>query len=375
MKTIRLAQAGVEADLNIDGAAPAIPADLRAVILSRSAAGERFVDLRPNTDAPPMLSDGDVIPADRVTVPPPVENVLISLDQLVGSVPLDDLRTTVSELGAGFNGLGPTLQLLLDSTAALTATATENLPQTLQLIRDARTVLQTQNELADPVKAFSRDLRTVSEQLRRSDPDIRRLTETGQAAGAEVGALLDESGDDLGRTIRELLITGRIVGDHLDGIEQVLVTYPMFTSMVPTLVPGDTRARLGLVLNVNDPPACSKGYEDTVARPGLDTTPNKTNFRAFCREPLFEPIGVRSAKKNYPFEDGKPRRPAEWFEEFYDGGPQDGINGHDSRDSRDVRDDRSDPGSPARSAPNLPGLLSAPGQRGTFGLAAVPLTR
>src|SRR6202000_2189619 len=41
--------------------APKVPADLTAEVLSVSAVGEQYVDLRPKTDSPPYLHDGSVI--------------------------------------------------------------------------------------------------------------------------------------------------------------------------------------------------------------------------------------------------------------------------------------------------------------------------
>ncbi|MBV9314815.1 MAG: MCE family protein [Pseudonocardia sp.] len=388
---LRLNRNGVVADLTIDGSAPKIPVDLQAVVASRSAVGERYVDLRPNSDAGPFLTDGSTIPANRVSVPLPVENVLLNLDKLVATVPLDDLRTVVAELGKAFNGLAPALRLLLDSTSSLTDTATENLPRTLRLIRDARTVLQTQNDLADPIKSFSFNLKLVSEQLKRSDPDIRRLLRTGPDAARQISGLLEESGGGLSDTIREALRTSYILRSRLDPIQQVLIAYPILTSYIPTLAPGDGTAHIGLTANFNDPSVCTRGYGATVRRPGTDTRrPWPINYRAYCREPIFSPIGVRDIKPQYPFINGRPARPPEWFSAFYTDGPAAGIFGppimahrnntedYDySRASHSPTERSRTEHSHARpeltSEPKMPGLLNAPGQRGQFGLTSVLL--
>jgi phospholipid/cholesterol/gamma-HCH transport system substrate-binding protein len=372
---LRLTENGVMVELNMDGGGPPIPADLNAVVADRSAVGERYVDLRPNTDHGPFLRDGDVIAADRVSIPEPVDGVLKNLDQLVASVPLDDLRTTVSELGKAFNGLGPRLQLLLDSTHSLTVTATENLPQTLALIHDARTVLQTQNDLSDPIKRFSRDVKLVSEQLKESDPDIRRLLRTGPEASREISDLIEEAGDPLHRFIREALTTSQILRGRLRPIQSVLQLYPMLAAAIPTLIPGDGTAHLGLVLNLNDPPNCTRGYEATVRRPGTNVrTDWPINYRAYCREPIYSPINVRGVKPQYPFVNGHPGRPPEWFFAFYQDGPAAGIFGPPS--NRRDGDHRGGHGSRAEADPSLafyggthpPGLLGAPASFGQFGL-------
>ncbi|MBO0876010.1 MAG: MCE family protein [Pseudonocardia sp.] len=368
---LRLTDDGVVADLVIDGSAPSIPADLNAVVADRSAVGERYVDLRPNGDSAPYLHEGSTIPANRVSTPVPVQDVLGNLDKLTASVPLDDLRTTVRELGTAFNGLGPKLGLLLDSTNSLTTTANQDLPQTLALIHDARTVLQTQNDLADPIKSFSSDLRQVTQQLKDSDPDIRRIVDDGPEAGRELSALIDESGPGLSRTFKEGLTTSRITKEHLWSVRALLQGYPILLSMLPTIVPGDGTAHLGLALNVNDPPPCTKGYEATHKRPGTNIGPQPTNYRAFCREPLYSPTDVRGVKPQYPFMNGKPGSVPDWYRAFYRDGPRAGIDPLPGGHGPGHGGSEGTAGPPAQ--PALPGLLGAPESTGQFGLTPTVL--
>lgn len=382
--SLQLTDTGVDLALRLDGGGPEIPADLRVMIADRSAIGERFVDLLPNTDKPPYLRDGDVIPADRVSVPVRVEDVLANLDELAASVPLGDLQTTVSELGKAFDNLGPKLQLLLDSTNSLVTSANQVLPETATLIRDVRTVLQTQNELADPVRSFSSDLKLVTKQLKDSDPDIRRLLDTGPDAGRELSSLLDESGNKLGDTIREANTTSDIARDHLRDIQSVFQLYAGLVAAIPSILPDDgtNRARLGLVLNVNDPALCTKGYERNDDQDGQDVTPPNPIFhRAYCREPIFSPSNVRGIKPQYPFVDNRPQQPPDWFFAFYQDGPQAGIFGPSAKDQggrmKDTRPRRSGRQSmdPSFDYTSLPGLLSAPATHGEFGLVPAVLGR
>jgi phospholipid/cholesterol/gamma-HCH transport system substrate-binding protein len=369
VKALHLSRDGVVADLTIEGGGPPIPADLNVVVADRSAVGEKYVDLLPNVDTGPFLKDGDTVPADRVTTPVPVEDVLKNLDSLVASVPLNDLRTVVNELGKGFDQLGPKLQLLLNSTNSLVRSAQDTLPETLKLIHDARTVLQTQNDLSDPIKSFSKNVNLIAGQLKESDPDIRRLTRTGPEAGRQISALLDESGDGLSETIRQSLILSRILKDHLRGIQSVLQLYPGLAAAIPTILPGDGTAHLGLVINIDDPPNCTAGYEATVRRSGVDITPpNPLNYRAYCREPIYSPTDVRGIKPQYPFKNNQPQPPPEWYNAFYTDGPAAGIfgppnaaNGHHGQygHGADLM---------STQTPDLPGLLGAPSSFGSFGL-------
>ena len=66
--SVRLTDTGVAAVLSLKSGID-IPSDLDAQVHSQSAVGEQYVALLPRRDSPP-LQDGDVIRADRVSVPP-----------------------------------------------------------------------------------------------------------------------------------------------------------------------------------------------------------------------------------------------------------------------------------------------------------------
>jgi phospholipid/cholesterol/gamma-HCH transport system substrate-binding protein len=311
---------GVEAQLDIRRAAPAIPADVDAAVHNLSAIGEQHVDLLPASDGAPYLADGSVIPVARTSTPVPVEELIVSLDDFVRSVPLDSLRTVVDELGVAFADTAVPLQKLLDTTNAFTEDAVEALPQTLTLIEDGRTVLTTQNEVAGSFQSFSADLALLADQLAESDPDLRRLMETGPEASTEIRALLRESGSGLGQLIADLLTISRVAEPRQAALRQILVTYPGVTTTTYTVVPGDGTAHLGLVINLFDPYPCTRGYEGTNRRPGDDVSPAPLNRDAYCAEPPGSPIDVRGAQ-NVP--DAKTPKPEKYAPS---GPPDDGVN-------------------------------------------------
>lgn len=298
---LSLTDDGVAVELLIQKDAPPIPAELTAVVANLSAIGEQYVDLRPHTTTGPMLSEGSVIPEEATQTPVPIEQVLLNLNQLARSVPLDSLRTVVEELGNAFAGTGPELEALLESSRTFTEDAIDALPQTLQLIRDARTVLETQNDQASAIISFSEDLRLLAAQLEESDPDLRRLIATTPRFSEQVIKLLRESGSGISRLLADLLTVSRIAEPRVEGLEQILVTYPAVSSAGYTLLPGDGTAHLGLVLDsIYDPFPCGleedSPYQDTPKRAGTDLRPIPANTDVYCDEPLGSPIAVRGSQ-------------------------------------------------------------------------------
>ncbi|MFD7658445.1 MCE family protein [Actinosynnema sp. NPDC059797] len=292
---IRLAGGRVEAELRIDGGTPPIPADLEAVVANRSAVGEQYVDLRPRDGHGPYLADGAVIPERLTTLPPPVEKVLTSMDDLARSVPLDALRTVVDELDTALRDTGPDLQALLDATTEFIGAATAHLPQTTRLLDESATVLQTQLDHAAAINSFADDAVLVAERLRASDGDLRRVIAAAPGAAAEVSAVLRESGPDLGVVLANLLTTADVLATRQGQVEQVLVSVPDAVSVGASAL-GGGQASFGLALTFFEPPPCETGYEGTPRRPGLDTAPAPFNTGASCTLPRGSTTGVRGSQ-------------------------------------------------------------------------------
>jgi phospholipid/cholesterol/gamma-HCH transport system substrate-binding protein len=255
-----------------------VPVSLRAVVAQRSAVGEQYVDLRPDTDGGPYLRDGDVIAADRTGTPLAVETLLANLDALVRSVDIEDLTVLIDELGTAFATNGTALRQILDSSDALLQSALQNLPQTLTLIHDGRTVLETQAASADAIRRWAAGLAKLTDTLRGSDPDLRRLLVAGPPAATELIGLLRDLDPVVGTLLGNLITVNGIAARRLPGIEQILVEYPLVVAGGFTVAPGDGTAHFGLVVNVNNPPPCQykqSGQQGCGAVRGANAAPGQ----------------------------------------------------------------------------------------------------
>jgi virulence factor Mce-like protein len=267
---MQLTDKGVRVILTIEPGVKRIPADTKAVVANRSAVGEQYVDLRPDDDKGPYLADGSVIPQNRTAIPIPVEQLLLDTDRLVGSLDTNDLRTVVDELGKAFNGAGDDLGRLIDSGNLVLTRAEQSLPQTLQLITDGKTVLDTQAASRSAIEDWAANLRTVSETLVQMDPDLRGLVVNAPDAGDALQQLVQNAGPGLGSPVRNLDILNKVTIPRLDGVEQMLVTYPDVASGGYTVVRNDggtMRAHFGMVLGADSPRACTSGYLSTGQSP------------------------------------------------------------------------------------------------------------
>jgi phospholipid/cholesterol/gamma-HCH transport system substrate-binding protein len=287
---------GVRVDLQLASCSkPAIPLNAQAFVSDRSAVGEQYVNLEPSSGAGPYLRGGSLLPTPG-HVPVATQVLLQNLDDLVSHIDSAKLNTVVTELGTAFNGRGPALQALLDSSDELLASAQQALPQTLRLIDDGRIVLQTQLDSGSAIAGWARNLNLLTTQLKQSDPALNSLLTSGPSELDTVRGFLAGNRSDLNLLLANLTSVNQVLQSRLGGIEGILLFYPAAVAGGLTVVPGDGTAHFGLVVNVDDPPSCTAGYGGTPERRPSQTGPSKVNTAARCALPPSSTTGIRGAQ-------------------------------------------------------------------------------
>ncbi len=285
---LELRDDGVDVHLDIDNGGEPIPADTMALVGNRSAVGEQYVELQPETSDGPYLKDGSEIPTEMTATPISASTLLLDLDNTVNSVNQQSLRTVVSEMGKAFSGTGEDLGQIIDTSNSFIKTANDNFDVTSALIRDSNTVLHGQIDSASAIRSFAKDLSLFTGTLAGSDKDLRAVIDNGGATASQLRRFLENNQVDLGQLINNLVTTGDIVVKHLDGVRQVLVLYPYVVAGGYTVVAKDPQtglydAHFGMV-TTHDPPVCHNGYT-TKPRPPQDTSDKPMDMNARCTEP------------------------------------------------------------------------------------------
>lgn len=286
---LQVSDDGVDVVLDIDDDSQPIPLDTDAMVANRSAVGEQYVDLLPNTKQGPYLGEDSEIEEAKTHTPIAPTKLLVDLDKMVNSVNKQSLRTVVSEMGQAFNGTGEDLGQIIDTSNSFIKTANQNFDVTTALIKDSNTVLQTQLDSASNIKSFARDLALFSDTMVGSDADLRRVIDNGSATANELRRFLEDNKVNLGQLINNLVTTGEVTVKHLDGIEQVLVIYPYVVEGGYTVVAKDPKtglydAHFGLILQQN-PHVCTKGYDPKEVRSPQDRGNKPMDMDAHCAEP------------------------------------------------------------------------------------------
>ncbi len=286
---MELTDGGVDLHLDIEDEYDAIPSDAVALVGNRSAVGEQYVELQPQSDAEPFLSDDAEIPTENTRTPIPTQILLTHISDTVESVDKEALATSIDEFGKAFGGTGQDLQRMIDSGNDFIEEANANFDVTTALIEDSNTVLKGQLASASAIRTFARDLRLFSGTLAGSDRDLREVIDSGSATATELRTFIEDNEVPLGQLINRLVTTGEVVVRHLDGIEQILVIYPYvveggFTVVSKSPDTGLYDAHFGMVLT-SEPHVCKQGYGSTNTRRPSRGGNAPMNMRAHCAEP------------------------------------------------------------------------------------------
>ncbi len=254
---LQFSDGGVRATMDIENSAPRIPSDVMAVVANKSAIGEQYIDLQPRTRSGPFLASGSTIPLGSTRIPIDTTTLLVNVDDLVRSVNTDSLRTIVDELGQAFEGTGPDLATILDTSSEFIQAADDNIDVTRALIRNSDSVLQTQIDKQGQLQTFSTNLALLSDTLVDADPDLRRLLDKGGDSAATVRKVVDENAEDLGNAVRDLLVSNKPLKENVLGLQAIFILYPYllegsFSVLDPEVQngkeTGEYNATFGLVL-------------------------------------------------------------------------------------------------------------------------------
>jgi phospholipid/cholesterol/gamma-HCH transport system substrate-binding protein len=283
---LELTREGVDVYLEIDNEWDEIPADTKALVGNRSAVGEQYVELQPNTDDGPYLDDGSEI--SDVATPIRTEKLLGDIARTVSSVDQEALRTTVHELGIAFGGTGDDLQRIIDTGNSFIETANANFDITTALIRDSNTVLQTQVDSESSLRTFASELKVFSSSLAGADDDLRKVIDSGSFTANQLRTFLEQNEAEISDLLNNVVTAGRVVVSNIRGIEHLLIWYPVmlegsFTVTAKNPQSGLYDAHIGLILSTSTP--CYAGYEGTDTRAPQNVEDRPLNLDARCTEP------------------------------------------------------------------------------------------
>ena len=219
-------ESGVRATLDIENDAPKISDDATATVANKSAVGEQFIDLQPQSNSAPYLKGGSNIPLSRTVVPIDTTKFLLDTNAFVRSIDTEAMSTLVNELGLAFAGDGRDLSTIIDAQMSFIQTADDNFEVTRSLIRGSSSVLQTFLDKRGQFSSFTNDLALLTDTLVRSDKDIRRLFDEGSSSARLVKDVFKENNRNLQSFFNDFNTFTESVDEFHKGIEVISILFP-----------------------------------------------------------------------------------------------------------------------------------------------------
>ncbi|MBE1550013.1 phospholipid/cholesterol/gamma-HCH transport system substrate-binding protein [Mycobacterium sp. OAS707] len=306
VESVTLTDDGVAARLRLNSDVK-IPANSTATVKSVSAVGEQYVDfVPPEHPSQAVLGDGSVIPKERTALPQDVADLLHQADQLVSSLNNTRLQDLLRETFKAFNGSGPELARLIQSTRLLIDEANSSWPQTSALIDQAGPFLDTQIRSGDDIRSFADGLARLTTEVANADPQLRSVLANAPSTADEASQTFEGIRPSFPVLAANLANLGRIGVIYNRSIEQALVIFPALQAALITIggqLPADEGGKQDFKISINDPPPCNVGFLSPmdIRSPG-DTTLRELPTDLYCKVPQNDPSVVRGAR-NYPCQE------------------------------------------------------------------------
>ncbi len=247
VESITPAGAHVNVEVVIDGDVD-LPKNVGAVIVSRSVATDRYVELTPSYTSGAKLADGAVIGVDRTKTPVEFEQLLGSLEDLSTALagpegqdgPLKSLlQTTASTL----EGQGASIATGLNDLANVLTALSGNLPAVEANLVNLDTLTQTLADNDALVRDFVGQVTSATVML---DQQKGQIEATFNAIAAMLQGLSDFSAQHKGQIadqMQDFVALSDELLAHVEQLTQLLASGPLMTQNLPNAIDEEGRMR------------------------------------------------------------------------------------------------------------------------------------
>jgi phospholipid/cholesterol/gamma-HCH transport system substrate-binding protein len=236
-----------------------LPADVKAVVVSPSIVGDRFVQLAPAYDGGATLKDDAYLSVDRTAVPVELDAIYQSLDDLSVALGPDGANKegSLSKLVDGtadqLRGQGAQLNETLQNFGKLSTTLSNNKDELFGSLREVEEFVSLLKTNDAAVRSFNDSTAQVSTVLAGERDDLAGTLEALSKALVDVNALVKENRGELRGNVDNIASLTKLLAKHKADLEQITVNAPTALSNVALAYNGrsgtlDTRADLPEVL-------------------------------------------------------------------------------------------------------------------------------
>ncbi|MFB7873926.1 MULTISPECIES: MCE family protein [unclassified Nocardia] len=276
VKDVRVDGTGIVAVAEIE-AGTRIPVGGTVAVARLSAAGEQYLDFRPDTDTGPYLREGAVVARADTAVPVQVQSVLGNMAGLVGGMNPERLNVIVDELDKALAGGPDGLRNMISGLSRAMAGLTELLPQTEHLLRNLVVIAETTSHAQPDLGTLTGAGSALFQQFTVADAELRHLLEQGPGQLATLGGFISRTHDPITDLVTNFVAITRAAKLRQPAIELLFPTLSRFAEAVG--VPAHDNAFFTLV----DPwprPTCD--YDTVPIVPTTVTTDTRVRLYNYC---------------------------------------------------------------------------------------------
>ncbi len=304
--SVGLAPDGVVARMQLNSST-AIPDNVTATVKSVSAVGEQYIDLiPPESPSTDKLRNGATIDQQNTRVGQDIAGMLHEADALVSSIGNSRLQDLLRETFKAFNGSGPELARLIESSRLLIDEANASSGETTQLIDQAGPFLEAQMRSGDNIRSLADGLARFTGEVNKADPQLRATLKTVPGATEAANTAFSGIRPTFPVLAANLANFGRIEVIYSKSLEQALVIFPALMAALNTVaggVPVDEGGKLDFKVDLGDAPPCLTGFlPPTQTRSPADLTLRDLPTDMYCKTAQNDPAVVRGAR-NYPCQE------------------------------------------------------------------------
>jgi virulence factor Mce-like protein len=236
-----------------------LPDDVKAVVVSPSIVGDRFVQLAPAYSGGAALKDNAFLPVSRTAVPVELDTIYKSLDDLSVALGPDGankdgaLSRLIDNTAVQFDGQGAQFNETIRNFGKLSQTLSNNKDELFGSLREVRDFVQLLNENDQTVRNFNDSTARVSTVLAGEREDLKATLEQLSLALVDVNKLVKDNRGELRQNVQNLTTLSQVLADRTDEIDDITINAP--TALVNVALAYnpdggtlDTRADLGALI-------------------------------------------------------------------------------------------------------------------------------
>lgn len=216
-----------------------IPADVQAVVRTTSLLGEKFIDLRPQSQGPPFLEDGAILGIDQTSKATELEDIFAELGTILGEGNLHEINAfTSAQARILRNHSGDVKEVLsrLRQFTDVLASRKGDIASAIDSLDDvSRTALTNSAILERFLDSFGKASGVLADQkegLQSLLISLDRFTEVAIR-------LLDATEEGLTKQFARFRPVLRTILRNSDNLAKALRTLATFSDWFPETMPGD----------------------------------------------------------------------------------------------------------------------------------------